>query len=94
MALALLLVSLVLVFAVVHDTTNGGILVWSNLDQIQISISSTSERVVGSNDPQLLAVLRHDADLRDADLIINPGLKLRDGWHPFMLRHKNGLSNL
>ncbi len=58
----LLFVLVVLVFAVIHDSANGGPFVGSDLDKIQAGIASPFERLFGGDNPQLLAVFADDPD--------------------------------
>ena len=73
-----LLLLLVAVLAVVHHPRDGRIRLRSDLDQVEALGVGVLARFVGRLDPDLLAVLAHQAHLGDADVLVDPVLRLWD----------------
>ena len=84
-ALPRLLAFFVLILTEVHDSADGRLFVGRNLNEIQTSVASTIESLVGRDDAILSAVGTDYTDRRDADLIIDPRLNAFDCWDPFDL---------
>src|SRR6476646_10708703 len=72
-----LLLQLVAVLAVVHDTADRRISLGRNLDQVEVPRIRVLTRFVGGLDSELLAVLVDQPDARDADRVVDAGLRLR-----------------
>jgi hypothetical protein len=70
--LVLPLLLLVLELSIVHDATDGWLLGWGNLDQIEPHFASLLQRLVRRDDSQLGSVMRNDANWRNADLFVDP----------------------
>ena len=69
----LLDVPFVLVLPVVHDPGHGRVGLRSDLDEVQIEILGLTERLAGLDDPDLLSVRAHQADLGDLILSLIRG---------------------
>ena len=70
--LLLLDVALVLVLAVVHDPAHRRICLRRDLDEIQIELPGLTQRLAGLDDPDLLSVMAHQANLGCPDLVVDP----------------------
>lgn len=84
-ALPRLLTFFVLVLAEIHDSADGRLFVGRNLNEIQTSVASAIESLVGRNNTVLSAIGTDYTNRRDADLIIDPRLNAFDCWDPFDL---------
>ena len=84
-ALPRLLAFFVLVLAEVHNSADGWLFVGRNLNEIQTSVASAIESLIGRNDAVLSAIGTDYTDRRDADLIVDPRLNAFDCWDPFDL---------
>ena len=71
-----LLLQLVPVLAVVHDTADRRIRLGRDLDQVEVSRVRVLTRLVSRLDPELLAVLVDQPDTRDADGVVDACLRL------------------
>nr|WP_228430491.1 hypothetical protein [Baekduia soli] len=71
--LLLLLGELVLELGVVQDAADGRTGLRRHLDQVEISLLRHAQGLVGPHDPDLLAVIADDADLGDADALVDAG---------------------
>lgn len=74
--------SLILEFAVIHDFANWWVRVSSDLHEVKICFLRNSQRIVNSNDSDLLAVRSNQPDFRDANSVIDAGLDA-DEHHSF-----------
>lgn len=62
----------ILVFAEIHDSTNGRLFVGSDFDQIKSLVPRLLKCIPGGHDSQLFTFGRNDSDLSDSDLFIDP----------------------
>ena len=69
-----LLFLVVLVLAVIHDPANWWSFIRRDFNEVEFFRLSFRERFLSWNDAQLFTVRRNDADGRDTDLVIDPGL--------------------
>jgi len=83
--LSRLLTLLVLVFAEIHDSADGGLFIGCNFNQVEPSIAGTVQSFVGGDDTILSTIRTYDAYWRDTDLIIDPGLNTFDCCNPLVL---------
>src|SRR6185369_14140464 len=67
----LLLLLLVLVLPEVHDAAHRGPLVRGDLDEVELLVQRQGEGVGRLHDAELLVVLVDDADLADADVVVD-----------------------
>src|SRR5690554_1975174 len=72
--LARLHVGLVLELAVVHELRDGGSSVRGDLDEIEVGLLREAQRVLDADDADLLAARSDEADLADADPLVDAGL--------------------
>jgi hypothetical protein len=70
----LLLSLLVLVLRVVERAAHRRTRIGGDLDQVEITLLRVGERLGGLHDSDLLAVVAHKANLRDADPVVDPSL--------------------
>ena len=82
-SLALLLLLVVFVFAVIHDSANGRSLVGSDFNQIETGFTCLTHRLVGGDDPQLTTVISNHTDGRNSNLLVHTSLIAIDLSTPF-----------
>ena len=69
---------LILELAEIHDSADGGLFVWSDLDEIEPRLACPGHRLVGGDDSELPTFGGDHADRRDADLLVD-AMVLIDG---------------
>ena len=67
----LALLFLVLEFAVIHQTSDGRLSIWRDLNEINVVLFCQIERFGGSYDPQLFSINANETYLRDTDFTID-----------------------
>jgi len=67
-----LLIKLVKVFAVIHDSANRWICSWRNLDQVQTPLFSNLERCLRRHDTELLVFIVNHAYFASSDSLVHP----------------------
>jgi hypothetical protein len=68
----LLLGLLVLVLRVVQDAGDGRARLGRHLDEVEIAVLRVAQGLVGAHDTDLLSILADDADLGNADALVDP----------------------
>ncbi len=68
-----LLLLLIFVLAVIHDSTNGRTRIGGHLNEIQAVFTRNNQSVLGRHYTQLLAVGADNTDLADSNSFIDPG---------------------
>jgi hypothetical protein len=68
-----LLLRLELVFAVVQDLADGRARVRRDLDEIEAGLRGKMQGFYGVDDAAVLTVMVDELNLRDADLVVDPG---------------------
>jgi hypothetical protein len=69
-----LLLLLVLVLRVVEHAHHGRARLGGHLDQVEVALLGIAKRLLGVDNPDLVAVLSHQANLRNTDALVDPSL--------------------
>jgi hypothetical protein len=77
---------LVLVLAVIHDPADGGVGLWGHLHEVQVRRVGPVERVLHGDDPDLLTVRPHQANLGCADTVVYTWVNGNSGSPPGKVR--------